>query len=211
MCVLSSNRNFPLCDSKQHFVLSSYICWHPSALNSKCDMITQSVKTLNIEISPSWPWTKIRGRAVPFLCCTHNYWRLQPNHFHMGSMKTLQSLPQYKMRWLCLASNQQRKEEWSRRKWRGESLRAMKERRDILGNGFFFVKSLFFNHQFLYLEFLFQNLSNWKQMLWVRPHENKKTFLLFPNPPPEKSWLRWRRKEWASKDENQNQLQHHSK
>lgn len=53
-----------------------------------------------------------------------------------------------------------------------------------------FCKELIFepscNHQFLSQEFLFQNLSNWKQMLRVRPHEDKKTFLLFHNPPPEK-------------------------
>lgn len=46
-----------------------------------------------------------------FLCYSHNYWRLRLNHFHMGSMKTLQSPPQYTMRWLCLELNQQKKGE----------------------------------------------------------------------------------------------------
>lgn len=44
--------------------------------------------------------------SSPFLCYSHNYWRLQPNHFHMCPMKTLQSLPQYTMRWLCLVKKE---------------------------------------------------------------------------------------------------------
>lgn len=38
-------------------------------LNSKCDMITQSGETLNIEISPYWPWRKIQGQSVPVCSC----------------------------------------------------------------------------------------------------------------------------------------------
>lgn len=64
-----------------------------------------------------------------FLCYSHNYRRLQANHFHMDSMKTLQSLPQYTMRWLCLDLNQQSEEEGRWRKGRRP------EEREVGGKG----------------------------------------------------------------------------
>ena len=46
------------------------------------------------------------------------------------------------------------------------------------------VKSLFLKHNatisFSPKNFSSENLSNWKQMLWMRPHENKKHSCCFP-------------------------------
>ena len=52
---------------------------------------------------------KISGQSVPVCVSALHSQLLELNHFHMGSMKTLQSLPQYMMRRLYLDLDQQRK------------------------------------------------------------------------------------------------------
>lgn len=67
--VISPNANLPLCDLKRHVTLTESSCWHDLVHNSNFDTITQSGKTLNIEIRPKSPWRKIRGQSVLVCFC----------------------------------------------------------------------------------------------------------------------------------------------
>lgn len=196
---LSQRINHPHCYLKQSFVVSSYICWHQSALKNKCDAM------LNIKISLLWPKRKTQGQSFPACFCvavsiTADYSQITST---CGQWKLLQSLPQYHMRWLCLAENQQRK-----RGVHGEEVKG----RAPLNNGEWGVlaKSSFWKHH-VSLEFIFQILSNWKQMLRSRPHENIKHSCCFPNHQQKGAGSDEEAKEWVSKENYQVQLWLHSK
>lgn len=146
-----------------------------------------------------------------FLCYSHYYWRLQLNHFHMGSMKTLQSPPQYTMRWLCLDLNQQKK---------GEEVKEGKSKAPQSSGGWgglgarwrILVKSLNSNH---HTTIIFSPKNFCSKICQM---QNKccgwactgiKSILVVSQSNTRNELAQRRNKGMRSNDQNQNQLQHH--
>lgn len=105
-------------------------------------------------------------------------------------MKTLQSLPQYTMRWLYLDLNQQR---------RGEEGKNREPQQSGGGWGGWGLAGGFLLRAYIWTiiqpSFCLPRNSvpksvKWKTNVVGEPAQGLKTFLLFHDPTPEKSWLR---------------------
>lgn len=182
---------------------------HRSALKNKCDTITPSVKMLNIKISLLWPSRKTPGQSFPACFCvavtiTADYSQITST---CGQWKLFTISPTVQHE-VTLLGQKPAEEKRSAREG-SEEKRAFEQWgvRVFSKELFFFI--FFLKHR-VFLEFIFQILLNWKQMLRFRPHENIKHSCCFPNHHQKRAGSEEEVKEWVSKENYQVRLQHHS-